>query len=71
MRYDGLTRFLFRLITSLPLLASAAAELPPPITATSFPLKNAPSQAAHQLTPRPRRASSPGMPRARGAAPAA
>lgn len=27
MRYDGLTRFLFRLITSLPLLASAAAAL--------------------------------------------
>ena len=27
MRYDGLTRFLFRLITSLPLRASAAAAL--------------------------------------------
>jgi hypothetical protein len=32
-------------------VASSSAESPPPITATFFCLKNAPSQVAHHETP--------------------
>ena len=42
--------------------ASSRAELPPPTTQTSCPLKNAPSQAAQCDTPRPMSFCSPAHP---------
>ena len=50
-------------------IESSIAESPPPITATSSPLKKAPSQTPQVETPRPESSSSPGMPRRFGSAP--
>ena len=52
-------------------IESSIAESPPPITATSLPLKKAPSQTPQVLTPRPCSSISPGMPRRLGSAPIA
>ena len=50
-------------------IASSIAESPPPITATFWPLKKAPSQTPQVETPRPASSISPGMPRRFGSAP--
>ena len=50
-------------------IESSIAESPPPITATSSPLKKAPSQTPQVETPRPWSSISPGMPRRLGSAP--
>ena len=52
-------------------IESSIAESPPPITITSSPLKNAPSQTPQVETPRPASSSSPGSPSRRGSAPIA
>ena len=50
-------------------IESSIAESPPPITATSSPLKKAPSQTPQVETPRPPSSISPGMPSRLGSAP--
>ncbi len=50
---------------------SSTAANPPPITNTSLPVKNSPSQVAQYATPRPRNSSSPVNPILRGWAPVA
>ncbi len=47
------------------------AESPPPTTAISFPEKKKPSQVAHEETPCPINAFSPGNPNQRADAPLA
>ena len=52
-------------------IAASTPELPPPITATSLPLKRGPSQWGQKVTPLLRYSVSPGTPRVRQRAPVA